>query len=277
VVGNDHTVLGFVDDLARLPKPLPEPSTIPDPQTETTPTETKATPTSSPTSGHHQAVSSTSRSSSRSTARTSDNEAAALAARADRIELDILAAKTAGPSVQKALDRSTIPPVDMSAAAARNIGAAHDANGDLKVATGGPVTAAKSNLSALATGTRRQGPEHAGTDGNPAGPSAVVNMSPATTNAPISDADRVVATLRPRFRKCYQDGLQSDPGMSGKTVLVAKIGPNGEVLSSDVSETAGLSSGVTSCLARVLSNAQFTGNGAVTNLRVPVNMVNLQK
>jgi hypothetical protein len=61
--------------------------------------------------------------------------------------------------------------------------------------------------------------------------------------------------------------------MSGKAMLVAKIAPNGEVQSTEVGSNDGLSSAVTSCLSRVVQNAQFTGNGAVTTLRVPVSLL----
>jgi hypothetical protein len=89
----------------------------------------------------------------------------------------------------------------------------------------------------------------------------------------ISDADRVIAKLRPRFRKCYQDGLSHDPSMGGKATIAARIGPNGEVLSSDVASSDGLSSAVTTCLAKVVQSAEFTGTGSITTLRVPVTLV----
>src|SRR5262249_13388877 len=96
---------------------------------------------------------------------------------------------------------------------------------------------------------------------------------PTTTGPAVSDADRVVAGLRPRFRRCYENGLTSNPSMSGKTVLAARVQPNGEVASVDVAENLGLSPEVTSCMARVLQNAQFKGNGSFSTVRVPVSMI----
>jgi hypothetical protein len=61
--------------------------------------------------------------------------------------------------------------------------------------------------------------------------------------------------------------------MSGKATIVAKVGPNGEVLSADVAANDGLSAAVTGCLTRVISNAQFTNVGGVSTLRVPVSLV----
>jgi hypothetical protein len=61
--------------------------------------------------------------------------------------------------------------------------------------------------------------------------------------------------------------------MGGKTVLAAKVQPNGEVANVDVVESHGLSPKVTSCMAKALKNAQFTGNGSFSTVRVPVIMV----
>jgi hypothetical protein len=61
--------------------------------------------------------------------------------------------------------------------------------------------------------------------------------------------------------------------MSGKAVIVAKVGPNGEVVSADVGSSDGLSSSVTTCLARVVRNAEFRGNGSMTTLSVPISML----
>jgi hypothetical protein len=174
--------------------------------------------------------------------------------------------------VQRTLDRSTIPPVDMSAAAERNIAATHEP-GDLKLPPGGSVGAKKSSLSSLAGKVHRTANDGPGPEGNQPSPAIIVDTAPPRLNGIISDADSVIARLRPRFRKCYQDGLLSDPSMGGKAVIVAKLGPNGEVQSTEVGSNEGLSSGVTGCLQKVVGNAQFTGNGAVTTMRIPVSLV----
>lgn len=94
------------------------------------------------------------------------------------------------------------------------------------------------------------------------------------TGAPISDADVAIAKLKSRFKKCYQDGLNQNPTMSGKATLSAKVGPNGEVISTEVVQNEGLSSTVTTCLSNAVTRyAQFTGNGSVTTVRIPVSLV----
>src|SRR5262249_12312764 len=140
---------------------------------------------------------------------------------------------------------------------------------------GGPLKASKNGgLANIANGhgDADQGPGKQGDA--PSGPSFAVNMQPPTmTGPPISDADAVGARLRARFRKRYENGLGANPSMSGKTTLAARVQPNGEVASVDVVENQGLSSDVTSCMAKVLHNAQFTRNGSFTTVRVPVSMV----
>jgi hypothetical protein len=273
----EHTVSGIVDDLARLPKPAPE--LAPDRVDPTIATADAPTPTSTSrdtTRSRDQSRRPTSSTSNHSTSRTSDSEAAALAARAEQLQVDLLGARAAGPSVQRALDATNIPAVDLSAAAEKNVGVTHDASNGLKVTHGGPIAASKSNLPGLAGDTRRNAQENAGTEGHTPPPPLIVGTQPPSMTVAISDADRVIASLRARFRKCYESGLHDNAWMSGKATIVAKVAPNGEVHSAEIGSNEGLSPAVTSCLTKVVSNAQFTGNGSVTTLRIPVTFV-LQK
>ena len=62
--------------------------------------------------------------------------------------------------------------------------------------------------------------------------------------------------------------------MAGKVVITAKVGPNGEVSSADVSQNSGLSQGVASCIARVIKNATFSApGGGGSTLNIPVTFV----
>lgn len=207
----------------------------------------------------------------------SDQRAAALAAQADAMQMQMLAALNGGSSVQGALNRSDIPPVDLSGAAASGAGVAHG-TGDLKVGGGGgPVQGGGkgTGLGGLGGGTKGSGTgEGAGTERKVEGPKGDVAFGGSTATVPISDADRVIAGLRPRFRQCYNTGLQSDPSMAGKVVITAKVGPNGEVSSADVSQNTGLSQGVASCISRVIKNATFSApGGGGSTLNIPVTFV----
>ncbi len=92
----------------------------------------------------------------------------------------------------------------------------------------------------------------------------------ATTMQPsVPNGDRTIAALRPRFRACYNQGLDADPSMAGKVAITAKVGPNGDVASVMVSENMGLSIAVTACLSNVLKAGRFDAvgaNGATVNV-----------
>lgn len=94
-----------------------------------------------------------------------------------------------------------------------------------------------------------------------AGPKGDVQLGGTTATPPLANGDRVVAGLRPRVRQCYQQGLNSDPSMSGKIVLSVKVGPNGEVHSATASSNVGMSPAVVACVQRVFRMAQFEAPG----------------
>jgi len=102
-------------------------------------------------------------------------------------------------------------------------------------------------------------------------PTGVVEAGAPDASNPIPNADRVLAGLRPGFRQCYNQGLSSDPAMSGKVVLALKIDPNGGVLAADTLSNSGLSPQVVSCLQRKARNAQFDAPGPKgSTLQVPL-------
>ncbi len=187
-------------------------------------------------------------------------------------------AVSGGTSVQGALSRSDIPPVDLSGAAASGAGVS-PGSGDIKFGGGGaPVQGGKgSGLAGIGGGTGGTGDKGGGNERKVEGPKGDAQIQGTTASVPISDADRVIAGLRGRFRACYQQGLNSDPTMSGKVVIQARVGPNGEVQSADVASNTGLSPAVASCIARHVRNAQFTGNGQGSTLNIPVTFVQQTK
>jgi hypothetical protein len=271
VVSDDFNVAGLVDMMKNIPPP---------PVQEVQPVDTNAVATAtanaaSKPSGAGGASGAHGRSGKAGAV--SDQRAAALASQADAMQMQMLAALNGGSSVQGALNRSDIPPVDLSGAAASGAGVAHG-TGDLKVGGGGgPVQGGGKGggLGGLGGGTKGSGTgEGAGTERVVQGPKGDVAFGGSTATVPISDADRVIAGLRPRFRQCYNTGLQSDPSMAGKVVITAKVGPNGEVSSADISQNSGLSQGVASCIARVIKNATFSApGGGGSTLNIPVTFV----
>lgn len=91
---------------------------------------------------------------------------------------------------------------------------------------------------------------------------------------PLGDADLVVASLRPEFRRCYQAGLRADPSMQGCVVIVAKVSPAGEVTSNGTLRREGLSREVEACLVDVVKRAHFAPpGGSGSTLEIPVTFV----
>lgn len=273
VVGDDFNVGALVDMMKNIPPPPVEETPDTNPVATAAATATAAAP--KPKGGG--AGGAKGGSSGKSKGQVSDAKAAALSAQADAMQMQMLAALNGGSSVQGALNRSDIPPVDLSGAAASNAGVAHG-SGDLKIGGGGsPVQGGGKGggLAGIGGGTKGDGTGGgAGKETKVAGPTGVAQVGGSTATVPISDADRVVAGLRGRFRSCYQKGLNSDPSMSGKVVIAAKVGPNGEVSSANVSSNTGLSPGVASCIANVVKRATFSApGGGGSTLSIPVTFV----
>ena len=88
---------------------------------------------------------------------------------------------------------------------------------------------------------------------------------------PLSDADRVIASLRPQFRRCYEAGLATDRLMEGCVVMNAQISPEGEVMSNETIRREGLSPKVEGCLIDVVKRARFTApGGSGAKLHIPL-------
>lgn len=106
--------------------------------------------------------------------------------------------------------------------------------------------------------------------GKVGGPASDVAVGGHTESAPVVDAARVLAGLRARFRRCYAQGLASDPTMKGNVVLTIRVAPNGDVAGADVAKNAGVSTAVASCLAEVAKRAVFAAPGGTgSTLTVP--------
>jgi outer membrane biosynthesis protein TonB len=275
VVDDQHSVAGLVDMMHSLPTPTTT-ETPTDPERAAEP-ETSTSTTTQTASSKPSASTSTSTSTHSSSNRTmSANDAARLAVQAHQMELDILVASGAKSATEGALRRSEIPPVDLSSRAASSEGIARTGS-DLHV-NGGATTVATSSknggLTSLGGDTRSSSNANAGDTRVVAAPKVEPQIGALGGGAAVSGADRVVATLRGRFKACYQKGLNVDPTMSGKVVITAKIGPNGEVSSADVASSSGLSPDVTACIATTVKRAQFDAQPGPTTLSIPVSFHN---
>lgn len=98
----------------------------------------------------------------------------------------------------------------------------------------------------------------------------------ASTNAPlpIIDADDVIASLRPRFRTCYQRGLADDANQRGRLVINAVVSPKGDVVTATASQAEVLNAAVVTCIVDVVKSAHFTApGGRGGQLKIPINLV----
>ena len=274
LVSEGVSVSGLVDMMKNIPTPPPTETAPVDTASPTATAVATAAPAAKPAGGGtHASAPGGGKSSS-----VSDSKAAALTQQAEAMQMQLLAALGGQTSTSGALGRNgEIPPVDLSAAAASGNGVS-STGGDLRTGTGGGAVQAgggRGGLGGIGGGTQGTGTgQSAGPEAKVAGPTGVANVGGASATVPVSDADRVIAGLRPRFRACYQQGLNTDPSMSGKVTITAKVGPNGEVSSADVSSNNGLSAGVAQCIARAVRNAQFSApGGSGSTLSIPVTFV----
>jgi hypothetical protein len=207
----------------------------------------------------------------------SEKQAAQLSAQAESMQMQMLAAFGGNSSVQGALNRSDVPTQDLSNAAASGAGVSNT-GGDLRLAAGGggvvrPGAAGNGLAGIGVTGGGGKGGT-AGPETAIKGPTGDAQIGSTSASVPVSNAERVVAGLRPKFRACYNKGLTSDPSMSGSVTITAKVAPNGEVTAADSGAGGGLSADVQACIARVVKNAQFDPpGGSGSTINIPVKFV----
>ncbi len=85
----------------------------------------------------------------------------------------------------------------------------------------------------------------------PPEPSAAAAPPPAPTTR-IGMNETVVLHLRPAFRACYNAALQLDPLEEGTTTIDVRIDGTGHVVTATPTDTVGLATHTTECLAAVL-------------------------
>ena len=102
-----------------------------------------------------------------------------------------------------------------------------------------------------------------------------VQYGGSTSNVTVSNAEAVIrGQIHPGAKRCYQQGLESDPTQAGKLIILIKVAPSGEVDSVTASSNSGLSSNVANCIQRVARRAKFDAPGpSGATISVPFNFV----
>ena len=274
VMNTEATAGGLVELASRLPvAPLEIPESAP--TTAATPTTTPTPAATTPTTTPVRIVDHPGTPERPSTAA----DIAALSNAAAAIEMTTMTVLNSQSSaVHSALATSEIPPVDLGEPAASMAGVRQATGNNLNFGRGGEALhpGTSTDLSKLALTRVDPNSGRAGHETDKGGPSGVVNVAPPITPTGSGEdigAPRVVAGLRTGFRSCYNAGLNLDPTMSGRVTLIAKVGPNGEVASTDSAENVGLSSGVVQCLLKKLGTAQFDPGHGATSVRIPAGFI----
>lgn len=107
-----------------------------------------------------------------------------------------------------------------------------------------------------------------------AGPKGNANVGgPNVAGGNVSNASRVVAGMRARFRACYMQELASNPDAQGSIRLTIRVGPGGEVVGVTPAPSGNLGSAVGCVVARAQA-AQFDPpEGGSATIVVPVTFV----
>jgi hypothetical protein len=96
-----------------------------------------------------------------------------------------------------------------------------------------------------------------------------------TARGRVEDADRVIASLRPQFKQCFQVGLESNPNLAGCMLTQAVIEPDGKVAATNTLVSDGqLGREVEGCMLGVIRNATFTPPTARARLNIPLTFKN---
>ncbi len=202
---------------------------------------------------------------------------AGLLQEADQARIAILAALNGGPNINGAMKDDNGAPVDLNSLANRSGGISNTTGGlNLPNGAGGPIRPGQG-------GAGLQGLRGGETGGASTSAGQAVKVVPigdvqyggSSASVPVSNAEAVIRSqIHPGAKRCYQQGLESDPTQSGRLVILIKVAPSGEVDSVTASSNSGLSSNVANCIQRVARRAKFDAPGpSGSTISVPFNFV----
>jgi hypothetical protein len=108
----------------------------------------------------------------------------------------------------------------------------------------------------------------------PRAPEKLVDVD-VSVGEPPGDAREVVARMKPRFRRCYQNGLKSNPNLAGSLVFKVDVGAKGDVTRVRMITGRGDLGSIVECLKGVVSGARFAQpDGGSTTITIPITFVN---
>jgi hypothetical protein len=269
IIDDDVSTAGLIDSLKNLPPP-PE---IEDKSADEAPTPAREEPSTSqakPAPAPRERPSQQ----SGSPAKASPADQAGLTGQLEQIDAAILGVlKTDQPATSAVLKRSEVSWGALDSVAASRAGVS--SGNEPRLASAGAPVLPGTSLGFRDLGTKTLGPEDHGRAASVKGPSAVANVAaPATAGGIVSNAARVVASMRAGFSRCYQRGLNENPDAGGSIKLTIRVGAGGEVSGVTASPSGNLSAAVVSCVQARAQAVQFDppeGGSAV--ISVPVTFV----
>lgn len=210
----------------------------------------------------------------------SSSEFAGLSRSLDQLEMATLGALTGtGTATAGVLGSGEVPTGALEAAAASGAGVGLSGGSGLNIGGGGGGAirpGASGGGGGLAAIGQTGGGEvaTAGTATKVSGPKGTVNASASVAVGTVSNANAVVARMSAGFRRCYNQGLASNPDMSGRVNVSARIGPGGEVQSVTATPSGTISSDVANCIAARVRSARFDPpEGGAATINIPVTLV----
>ncbi len=93
------------------------------------------------------------------------------------------------------------------------------------------------------------------------------------SDGPPSQVERILFTMRGRFKMCYVAATAAQPGIAGEAVFTLTIGGDGGVVDVAQFSDGGLPINLLSCVQNALRTAAFEPppDGGTVSLNVPVN------
>jgi hypothetical protein len=280
IVDDEATVSSLIESVKKLPPPPPLEKPQLDAEVDPNAQATNEGPKDSKGDGGKGAGKGAGKGDAKAAA---DAKAASIANELAELDVQTLGALgSGGVSTEGVLGTSDVPTGLLDDAARSGIGAGIGGAGGLNLgnSTGAGAVrpgAAGGGQGLSGIGVTEEDSGGAGKTGQAkavAGPKGNVSVGGAgVSGGAVANASAVVARMRARFRHCYEQGLNSNPEMSGSVTLTAKVGPNGEV--TGVGGGGGGALGpIVGCLKAVVQGASFAppeGGGAI--ITIPISFV----
>lgn len=208
----------------------------------------------------------------------SKTQAAALSNELESLEMATLAALSGvGPATANVLRSGEVPTSALDAAAASEAGVSASGAGGLKLGGAGGTVRPGSAGGGLASigASGKTGGSGSGTTVQVKGPSGSADVGTASVaGGSVSDASRVVAQMRARFRACYNRGLAANPDIEGKIALTIQVLATGQVSNVTATKTGNLPPEVVDCVKERAKSANFSPpQGGAAVVQVPVSFV----